>query len=210
VGVVLGGNRLCVEFVDYVDVGVINSSKGSESSGTGDGGAEMIQVGSMLGGAVVAHGGGCNAVRVTGACHGHGVNILNVPRENGVDTITDGAVDGLVGALCRHGGSKDKHVKAEEVPPKQSEINGMCAGSGDGINHACLEAEEVGLVTVFKVTLPSGTEVQGVVIGGGQDEGNAMVQKVVGAVFGIKVEEGGTNVEMGGGCWWWVGMWSAM
>ncbi len=74
----------------------------SGSGGTGDGGAEQIQVGSTLGGAVVAHGGGCNALRVAGACHGHGVNILNVPREDGVDTIADGAVDGLVGALCRH------------------------------------------------------------------------------------------------------------
>ncbi len=70
-----------------------------------------------LGGAVVARGGGCNALRGTGACNGHGVNILNVPREDGVDTITDGAVDGLVGALCRCVGSKDKHVKVEEEPP---------------------------------------------------------------------------------------------
>jgi hypothetical protein len=33
-----------------------------------------------------------------------------------------------------------------------------------------------------------------------------MVPKVVGAVFAIRVEEGGTNVERGGGCWWWVDM----
>ncbi len=106
----------------------------------------------MLGSAVVAHRGGCNALRVTGACHGHDVNILNVPREDGVDRIADGAVDGLVGALCHCGGSKDKHVKVKEEPPKQSGIDGMCIGSGDGMNHACLEAEEVGFVMVFKVT----------------------------------------------------------
>ncbi len=80
----------------------------------------------------------------------------------------------------------------------------MCVGSGDGMNCACLKAEEVGFVTVFKVTLPSGTEVGGVVVGGGQDEGNA------GAVFSIRIEEGGTNVKRGGGCWWRVVMWSAM
>ncbi len=176
----------------------------------GDGGAESIQVGSMLGGVVVARGGGCNALRVTGACHGHGVNILNVPREDGVDTVADSAVYGLVGALCHCRGSKDKHVKVEEEPPRRSGINGMCVGSGDGMNRACLEVEEVGFVTVFKVMLPSGTEVWGVVVGGGQDEGNAMVPKVVGAVFGIRVEEGGTNVKRGGGCWLWVVMWSAM
>jgi hypothetical protein len=96
------------------------------------------------------------------------------------------------------------------MPPKQSGINGMCVGSGDGMNCACLEVKEVRFVTVFEVTLPSGMEVRGVVVGGGQDEENAIVPKVVRAVFGIRVEEGGINVERGGGCWWWVGMWSAM
>ena len=111
----------------------------------------------------------------------------------------------------RHcGGSKDKHVKIEEEPPQWIGIDGMCVGSGDGMNPACLEAEEVGFVTVFKVTPPSGTKVWGVVVGGGQDEGNAMMPKVVGAVFDIRVEEGGTNVKRGGGCWWWVVMWSTM
>jgi hypothetical protein len=81
-GVVLGGNRLCVEFADNVDVGVVNSGNGSRSSGMGNGSAELIQVSSTLGGVVVARRGGCNALRVTGACHGHGVNILNVPRED--------------------------------------------------------------------------------------------------------------------------------
>ncbi len=86
----------------------------------------------------------------------------------------------------------------------------MCVGNSDGMSCACLEAEEVGFVMEFEVTPPSGMEVRGVVIGGGQDEGNVMVPKVAGAVFSIRVEEGGTNVERGGGCWWWVGMWSAM
>jgi hypothetical protein len=92
----------------------------------------------------------------------------------------------------------------EEEPPKWSGINGMCVGSGDGMNPAYLEVEEVGFVVVFKVTLPIGMEVRGVVVGGGQDEANAIVLKVAGAVFGIRVEEGGTNVKRGGGCWWWV------
>ncbi len=85
---------------------------------------------------------------MTGACHCHGVNILNVPREDGVDTISDGAVDGLVGTFCRCGGSKDKHVKVEEEPPKWFGTDGMCVGSGDGMNRAWLEAEEVRFVGV--------------------------------------------------------------
>ncbi len=193
---------MCVEFADNVDVGVVDSSNGSGSSGMGNGGAELIQVGSTLGSAVVSHGGCHNALRVTGACHGHGVNILNVPRKDGVDMIAYGAVDGLVGVLCCCGWSKDKHVKVEEEPLKWSVIDGMCVGSGDGMNHACLEVEKVGFVMVFHITLPSGTEVRGVVVSGGQDEGNAMVPKVLGAIFGIRVEEGGANVERGGGCWW--------
>ncbi len=94
-----------------------------------------------------------------------------------------------MGALCHCGGSKDKLVKIEEEPPQWIGIDGMCVGSGDGMNPACLEVEEVGFVTVFKVTLPNGTKVWGVVVGGGQDEGYAMVPKVVGAIFGIRVEE---------------------
>ncbi len=68
-------------------------------------------------------------------------------------------MDGLVGALCRCVGSKDKHVKVEEEPPKRSGIDGMWVGSGDCMNPACLEVEEVGFVTVFKVMSPSGTKV---------------------------------------------------
>ena len=41
-GVVLGGNRLCVEFADNVDVGVVDSGNRSGSSGMGNGSAEMI------------------------------------------------------------------------------------------------------------------------------------------------------------------------
>jgi hypothetical protein len=97
--------------------------------------------------------------------------------------ITDGAVNGLVGALCRSAGSKDMHVKVEKELSKRSGINGMCVGSGDCMTCACLEAEEVGFIPVFKVMLPSGTEVSWVVVGGGQDEGNAMVPKIVGAIL---------------------------
>jgi hypothetical protein len=137
---------LCVEFADNVDVGIVDSGNKSGSSGMGDGGAELIRVGSTLGGAVVAHKGGCNALRVMGAYHGHGVNILNVPREDGVDMIVDGVVDGLVRALYHCGGSKDKYVKVEEEPPKWSGINGMCVGSGDGMNCACLEGRKLDLL----------------------------------------------------------------
>jgi hypothetical protein len=41
-GVVLGGNWLCVEFAENVDVEVVNSSNGSGSSGMGNGSAELI------------------------------------------------------------------------------------------------------------------------------------------------------------------------
>jgi hypothetical protein len=69
-------------------------------------------------------------------------DLHNVPRENGVDTIADGALDVLVGALCYRGGSKDKHVKVEEEPPKWSGIDGICVGIGDGMNRECLERGE--------------------------------------------------------------------
>ena len=53
-GVVVGGDRLSVEFVDNVDVGVVDGCNGGGSGCSCDGSAELVGISGTLGSLVVA------------------------------------------------------------------------------------------------------------------------------------------------------------
>ena len=88
------------------------------------------------------------------ACHCHVVGVFDVAREDGVNAVADGAMDGVVGSLSCGGWCKDNHVKVEEEPPKWGGINGVGVRVGDGVDRVGLKTEEVGFVAFLEVTSP--------------------------------------------------------
>ena len=70
---------------------------------------------------------------------------------------------------------------------------------GDGEDRVRLKTEEVGFVAFLEVTTPGGSEVRRVVGSVGEDEGDAAVPKVVGAVGCVGIEVGGADGGLGRG-----------
>jgi hypothetical protein len=58
--------------------------------------------------------------------------VFDVSSEDGIDSVFDGDVDGLVVVLGGSGRCQDYHVKVKEKPPKGRRVNHVCRCNGDG------------------------------------------------------------------------------
>ncbi len=69
---------------------------------------------------------------MAGALHFHFIYLFDVSGEDGIDSVFDGVVDGLVISLGGSGRCEDKHVKVKGKPPKGRGVNLVCTYNGDG------------------------------------------------------------------------------
>ncbi len=56
---------------------------------------------------------------------------------------------------------------------------------------------------VFDVAVLHGSEVGGLMVGGVENEGNAMLPQLMGPALSVSVEDGCADVKSGGGYGWW-------